>query len=326
MHLRTCTVAAIFVLRLVMGQAKAQLEQNVYMDKCPEAEAIIKRVVRSAVMRNRGLAAGLLRMHFHDCFVNGCDASVLLDSTSTNQAEKDSIVNNPSLHGFEMIDEAKAALEAKCPGEVSCADILAFAARDGVEMLGGEPWQVRWGRRDGTISRAADVIANIPAPFFNLQQLKRNFAAKGFTPDEMITLSGAHTIGQSHCAAFSNRLYNFSSTSSQDPTLDPRYAKELKARCPQNNANPATVVLMDPLTPDCFDSAYFIDVKRRQGLFTSDASLLTDTASAAIVYTNAEEEDDWLSKFAEAMVKMSEIEVKTAPQGQIRKNCHVVNH
>ena len=64
--------------------------------------------------------------------LQGCDASVLLDDTSSFTGEKSAGANANSLRGFEVIDDIKTQLEATCPGIVSCADILAVAARDAV--------------------------------------------------------------------------------------------------------------------------------------------------------------------------------------------------
>lgn len=66
--------------------------------------------------------------------MKGCDASVLLNSKGNNKAEKDG-PPNVSLHAFHVIDNAKKAVEAACPGVVSCADILALAARDAVFLV-----------------------------------------------------------------------------------------------------------------------------------------------------------------------------------------------
>ena len=67
-------------------------------------------------------------------FIQGCDGSVLLNSTKTNQAEKDAIPNQ-SLRGYHVIDAVKSAVEEACPGVVSCADIVALVARDSVSMV-----------------------------------------------------------------------------------------------------------------------------------------------------------------------------------------------
>lgn len=129
------------------------------------AEQIVQSVVEKAVMKEARMAASLLRLHFHDCFVQvtiiflmhidliaisskmyvfmgeilmawqGCDASLLLDNSSTIVSEKGSNPNNNSARGFEVIDQIKSELEKACPKTVSCADILAISARDSVVLV-----------------------------------------------------------------------------------------------------------------------------------------------------------------------------------------------
>ena len=68
-------------------------------------------------------------------YFQGCDASLLLDSSGSIRSEKNSNPNRNSARGFEVIDEIKSALEKECPQTVSCADILALAARDSTVIV-----------------------------------------------------------------------------------------------------------------------------------------------------------------------------------------------
>ncbi|XP_010919026.1 peroxidase 5 [Elaeis guineensis] len=317
-------VLAVMVVFCLSSQLEAQLQVGFYDSICPQAELIVKTQVTVALLSNIGLAAGLVRMHFHDCFIRGCDGSVLIDSTSTNTAEKDSSINK-SLRGFDVIDSAKALLEATCPGMVSCADILAIAARDSIELTGGLSYEVPAGRRDGTVSLASETFTNLPGPGFNVDQLTQSFKVKGLTQEQMVTLSGAHTIGRSHCSSFSNRLYNFSTTVKEDPSLDATYAAQLMQECPQGSTDPNLVVPMDPSSPNIVDTGYYSNILANRGLFTSDQTLLSQVATAGQVRQNAANSMLWQNKFAAAMVAMGQIGVLTGSNGEIRRNCRVVN-
>ncbi|XP_057866604.2 peroxidase 5-like [Cryptomeria japonica] len=304
----------------------AGLKIGYYRHTCPQAEKIVSQTVANAVKANPGVAAALIRMHFHDCFVRGCDGSILIDSTSGNSAEKDSPANNPSLSGYDIIDAAKSRIEAKCPGVVSCADIVALAARDSAQQAGGLYWAVEGGRRDGRVSLASDIPGNLPPPSFDVNQLTQLFASKQLSQDEMVTLSGAHSIGVSHCSSFTaDRLYNFSGRGVQDPSMDPRYALQLKAKCPASSYSSSVVVPLDPLSPTNLDVKYYVDLQVKRGLLKSDQTLMTNDATSRLVKINAKYPTIWRKKFGRAMVKMGSIDVLTGSQGEIRKQCRVPN-
>ncbi|KAL5573287.1 hypothetical protein UlMin_022884 [Ulmus minor] len=314
----------LLLVLLVLDCANASaLKLGFYSKTCPRAEAVVTKTTSYFVSRSPSLAAALLRMHFHDCFVRGCDASVLLNSTKINQAEKVSIPNL-SLRGFEVIDAAKSAVEKICPGVVSCADILTLVARDAVSMIYGPYWEVPTGRRDGRVSIAFETLTNLPPPFANITQLKANFASKGLNVKDLVVLSGGHTIGVSRCSTISTRLYNFTGKGDTDPKLDRNYAANLKKKCKPGDTK--TILEMDPGSFKSFDEDYYTVVAKRRGLFQSDAALLDDVETKAYVQLQAITHGATFAQdFAASMVKMGQIGVLTGQAGEIRKHCALVN-
>ncbi|PIA27782.1 hypothetical protein AQUCO_07500004v1 [Aquilegia coerulea] len=266
------------------------LSSNYYDKTCPNAEEAITNAVKNAINNDQTVPAALLRMHFHDCFIRGCDASVLLKSVGKNTAEKDG-PPNISLHAFYVIDNAKKAVEDLCPGVVSCADILALAARDAVALSGGPTWDVPKGRLDGRVSKATET-RSLPAPTFNISQLQQSFSQRGLSMKDLVALSGGHTLGFSHCSSFQSRIHNFNATFDVDPTMHPAFAASLKSICPLHN-------------------------KAKN----ADQSLLTTTKTKALVSKFASSQEAFADAFVKSMIKMSSLN-----GGQeVRLDCKVVN-
>ncbi|KAH9618104.1 hypothetical protein KSS87_010118 [Heliosperma pusillum] len=320
------SLLTIAPLCLSMENNGGPLYPSFYDHSCPKLQEIVWSVVANAVAKEPRMAASLLRLHFHDCFVKGCDASVLLDSSGSIVSEKRSNPNQNSARGFEVIDAIKAAVEKECPGTVSCADILTLAARDSTLLAGGPNWVVPLGRRDSIDASLSGSNYNIPAPNNTFQTILTKFKLKGLDIVDLVALSGAHTIGDSRCTSFRQRLYNQSGNGQPDNTLNQAYAAQLRTRCPQSGGDQNLFVL-DFVTPFKFDNHYYKNILAYKGLLSSDQILLTQSAEAAkLVKLYAENLEVFFQHFANSMVKMGNITPKTGSSGEIRKVCRRVNH
>ncbi|KAI9200444.1 hypothetical protein LWI28_008047 [Acer negundo] len=295
------------------------LSSNYYDKTCPKLETTVTSTVQKATKNDKTVPAALLRMHFHDCFIKGCDGSVLLASKGKNKAEKDG-PPNVSLHAFYVINNAKKAVEAICPGVVSCADILALAARDAVTLSGGPTWDVPKGRKDGRISQAIDT-RQLPAPTFNISQLKQSFSQRGLSMEDLVALSGGHTLGFSHCSSFQNRIHKFNATHDIDPSMNPSFAASLRSVCPANNKAKNAGATLDSSTAT-FDNAYYKLLLQGKSVFSSDQALLTAPKTKNLVSKFAASQKAFEKAFVQSMIKMSSI----SGNGQeIRLDCKVVN-
>ncbi|KAL5765151.1 hypothetical protein ACOSQ2_017745 [Xanthoceras sorbifolium] len=115
----------LFFIFMVFKASTAQLSPTFYAKTCPNVSSIVRGVVEQTQRNDPRIGAKLIRLHFHDCFVNADGI----------QSEKKAL-SNLSARGYEVIDDIKSALENVCPGIVSCADILAIAAQISVALRG----------------------------------------------------------------------------------------------------------------------------------------------------------------------------------------------
>ncbi|KAK6925720.1 hem peroxidase [Dillenia turbinata] len=320
-------VATICFVLVVRGvPSEAQLNATFYDDSCPNVSSIVRTVIEEALVSDPRIGASLIRLHFHDCFVNGCDGSILLDNSSTIETEKDAFPNVNSTRGFDVVDNIKVAVEDACTGTVSCADILAIAAEASVSLAGGPSWAVLLGRRDSLIANKSGANTALPGPTQNLTVLKSKFSDVGLDTTDLVALSGAHTFGRAKCSSFSARLYNFSGTGEADPTLNTTYLETLRELCPQDG-DETVLANLDPTTPDCFDKNYYSNLQTNQGLLQSDQELFsTDGADTIdIVNTFSSNESNFFEAFVQSMINMGNINPLTGTEGEIRLDCRKVN-
>ncbi|XP_030454298.2 cationic peroxidase 1-like [Syzygium oleosum] len=308
-----------FFLVVAFVVASAQLSPNFYASSCPSALSIIQETVSTAVSSEPRMGASLLRLHYHDCFVNGCDGSVLLDDTERFTGEKTARPNVNSIRGFDVVDNIKARLEGQCPGIVSCADILAVAARDSVVALGGPTWtvlHVQLGRRDSTTASLRAANSDIPPSLSDLSFLISAFSKKGFSAKEMVALSGTHLIGRARCVLYGIRIYN-------EKNIDPTFAASLEQDCPRAGGEDNLASL--DATGDVFDNNYFKNLVSMKGLLHSDRQLFNNGSTDSQVNTYSLDSAAFFADLADAMVKMGNLSPLTGTDGQVRTNCRKVN-
>ncbi|AQK41941.1 peroxidase 2 [Zea mays] len=312
-------VVVIAAAAISTASGTALLQYNFYGSSCPKAEEAVRNATQKIISDDPTMGAAFVRLFFHDCFVRGCDASILLDQSNSNpQPEKLAI----PLRGYAQVNTIKAAVEAVCPGVVSCADILAYAARDSAAASGGFAFAMPGGRRDGSVSNLNDIPGNLPAPNMQVQDLIASFGSKGLSAADLVALSGAHSFGQTHCSFVTPRLYP-----AVDATMNATFAAALKAVCPPpSQGGGGTVLNNNRVTdPNKLSNQYYTNLATGQVMFTSDQTLTSSNTTNKMVQDNAADPIAWMARFAGAMLKMGGIQVLTGTQGEIRRVCGATN-
>ncbi|KAJ3701216.1 hypothetical protein LUZ61_004921 [Rhynchospora tenuis] len=166
-------------------------------------ESVIQNGVRSVLSKAK--AAGMLRLVFHDAGTfdlnsksGGMNGSIIY--------ELDRPENAGLSKSVKVLEKAKCEIDSI--QEVSWADLIAVAGAEAVSLCGGPTIPVRIGRLD---SSTPDAEGKLPEETLDAIALKRCFQNKGFSTQEMVALSGAHSIGNKGFGnpfQFDNSYYN----------------------------------------------------------------------------------------------------------------------
>ncbi|KAG2569967.1 cationic peroxidase SPC4-like [Panicum virgatum] len=274
-----------------------QLQQ----DPCPQVEDMVRSAVQAALRRNIQLTAGLLRIFFHDCFPQGCDASVLL------AGERDVPPNGGSLQpeALQLIEDIRREVHGKCGGpKVSCADILALATRDAVVAAGLPFFPITRGRMDSR-APAPDVLRNLPSPFASVDELLDLFRRKGLAdPADLVALSGGHTVGKAGCGVIRG---------------NDDFSRGLAANCSASRSRKQS---LDVITPDAFDNRYFVALRNREGVLESDQGLADHPRTRDTVRDYANDQQIFFTQFRASMMKLSQLKPPAAAGSfEIRRDC-----
>ncbi|KAG2725929.1 hypothetical protein I3760_01G089000 [Carya illinoinensis] len=291
---------------------------------CANAEVFIKHQVRKFWDQDKSITPKLLRLLYSDCFVNGCDASILLDGTNTEKKAP----QNRGLGGFVIIDKIKTVLEERCPGVVSCADILNLATRDAVHLAGAPSYPVLTGRRDGLTSTAASV--DLPSPSISWEEALAYFKSKSLDVLDLGTLLGAHSMGRTHCSYIIDRLYNFNGTRKPDPSMATSFVTEMRKLCPQRlkkgQTDPLVFLNQESGSKYKFTQSYYSRIQSQKGVLRIDQQLLYGNDTAQIIEEFAAGFEDFRKSFSLSMSRMGNINVLTGNQGEIRQICNRKNN
>ncbi|KAK8456341.1 hypothetical protein SEVIR_3G006000v4 [Setaria viridis] len=215
---------------------------------------------------------------------------------------------------LNLIEDIRAKVHAQCGATVSCADITVLATRDAVNLAGGPAFSVSLGRLDSLAPASDNDVFKLPPPTATVDELLSAFNAAGLTdPADLVSLSGAHTVGKARCSAFGA----ISGPASDDIT-----------RCITEPCSAAgsgdRLRDLDFLTPSVFDNIYFIELtlKKNKGvMLPSDQALVTDPRTSWLVQGFADNHWWFFDQFKTSMIKMSNLKGPQGNVGEVRRTC-----
>ncbi|AQK47448.1 peroxidase 12 precursor [Zea mays] len=287
----------------------AGLSVDFHAASCPDLDGIVRSAVEEARRWDAQVTAGLLRIFFHDCFPQGCDASILL-GRNQGGSEQDAPQNTGLQQAaLDLVERIRGRVHSRCGASVSCADILALATSHAVNQAGGPFIPMELGRSDSRGPAPGWAVNRLPPPTDGVSELLGNFGNRGLDGSDVVVLSGAHTVGVARCSSFQDRI--------DKKTGKDNFEWGLTGYC---NGDKEKKHALDR-TPFNFDNSYFVELQNGRGVLTSDQALYRDGRTRWLVDRCASSQDEFFKRFVESMLKLSRL--RGADPGPVRNNCFV---
>ncbi|GAQ77812.1 hypothetical protein KFL_000040130 [Klebsormidium nitens] len=247
--------------------------------------ANIQRSLSNLTLSDSQTNARFLRLIFHDCASGGCNGSIM-------KLQEQKAFVNTFLSGYDKVQIVKAAADAACGSNLSYADTIVAGAFIGVYLSGGPnvTQYVRLGRAD---TDGLDDPERLPSAFTLNDDLIKTFAVLGLNVEELVALSGAHTLGKATCANVTPRIGG-------DPYADPQFLYGLTNQC-----RTLLQQLSMDLSPTQFDTSYYKVMQTGKGILQTDEGLYAENTTRAYTQLFASNQTEFFSSFAVGLLKMS---------------------
>lgn len=156
----------------------------------------LKSEIRSALITQKANACPIaMRMAWHGSGTydkNTCTGGI---NGATMRFEPES--TDPDNAGLHIIRALLEPVKQNNPG-LSYADLWAVAAVAAIEFLGGPTVPFNFGRTDDADGRRCPANGRLPDALEGADHLRAVFGRMGFNDQEIVALSGGHTLGRCH--------------------------------------------------------------------------------------------------------------------------------
>jgi len=156
----------------------------------------VKSDIRKALVNQKGNSCPLavrLAWHASGTYSKHDDTGGSYGATMRFPPEKEDGANA----GLDIERDILQEVKRQHP-DLSYADIWTLAGAHAIEIAGGPPIEHKLGRTDAQDGSACPAVGRLPDASQGAEHLREVFYRMGFNDEDIVALSGAHTLGRCH--------------------------------------------------------------------------------------------------------------------------------